>query len=66
MKYTVTFANPTDWSVEVEAENPAEAFDRANEEFDYPSLCHQCATHRNDGDWEAAFATDEAGTETPA
>ena len=29
MKYTVTFANPTDWSVEVEAESPAEAFDRA-------------------------------------
>jgi hypothetical protein len=60
-KYTVHFTTVASTTVQVEADDPDEAIDRAYNEV-YVSLCHQCA-HEMDlgGEWEAEAVTDESG-----
>lgn len=51
MRYAVSFVNTTDTTIYVEATSQEEAADIAYEELN-ASLCHQCASQRNDGSWE--------------
>ncbi len=49
-KYYVTFEVSASASIEVEADNPDEAEQKAEEEI-HVSLCHQCARNIHLGDY---------------
>lgn len=51
-QYTVPFITTASSAVTVEADNPAEALEKAYEEFDYPDTNIHCAFEL-DGEWEA-------------
>lgn len=55
-RYLVTMVAAVDASIEVEADSEEGARDAAYEEFEAPSLCHQCARAMNPpSDWEATY-----------
>lgn len=56
MKYLVSMSTGASGVVEVEADSPDEAVDKACEEM-YVSICHQCAREVTVGDeWEPEAA----------
>lgn len=59
-KYNVSLVFSADWGVEVEANSPYEAMEKAyNSPEASPSLCHQCANEVNLGDCIRAIVHDE-------
>jgi hypothetical protein len=48
--YSVSFTSTASTIVEVEADSPAEAADLAEEKFEPPSVCAQCAGWGRSGD----------------
>lgn len=58
--YRVTSVNATDWTEEIEADSIDEAIEKSS---GGGYLCHQCASERNDGDWEPVRVSDIDGNE---
>lgn len=60
MKYTVVLASSSTTVIDVEADTPEEARERACNEA-YVSLCHQCSDSVEVGDdWEPTQVTDDS------
>lgn len=61
MKYTVALTSGATTVIDVEADTPEEAREKACEEA-YVGLCHQCAHDVTVGDeWEPVEVTDDSG-----
>lgn len=64
MKYDVSLIFSADWGVEINADSPEEACEKAyNSDEAAPSVCHQCASHVNLGDCIRVIVYDENGDE---
>lgn len=50
--WAVTYLATASRTIVVQASAADEAMDVADQEFESPSLCHQCSRHMDLGDWE--------------